>query len=147
MPYRDPRSAAARAVAARRSKKYFATESGRAARKRTYHPKYQQASRKRIKAMLHTLKSVPCADCGGSFDPVCMDFDHRPDEVKSFTIGAVGSSRSLEAIRAEIAKCDVVCSNCHRIRSYRKRDHRAACKRTTIANPSPQQALALEPKC
>jgi hypothetical protein len=31
---------------------------------------------------LNFLKSAPCMDCGGCFDPECMDFDHRPGEVK-----------------------------------------------------------------
>ncbi len=128
-------------------KRYFSTESGRAARKRAYDPKYTREFRKRLKAMLHALKSVPCADCGGTFDPVCMDFDHRPGEQKLFTIGAAGASRSMEAVRAEIAKCDIVCANCHRVRSYRQRDHRATCEGRPQPTLSPQQALDLGAKC
>jgi hypothetical protein len=45
-----------------------------------------------------------------------MDFDHRPGELKSFGLGAA-SGRNREAIVAEIAKCDLVCANCHRVRT------------------------------
>ena len=61
------------------------------------------------------LKDVPCADCGGRFPPVCMDFDHvRGDKVRG-----VSQMRYITPIRivAEVAKCDVVCANCHRIRT------------------------------
>lgn len=76
---------------------------------------------------LHAIKSVPCLDCGRTFDPVCMDFDHRPGEVKLFPIGRESANlrRSLEEVRHEITKCDVICACCHRLRTYRKRDHGA----------------------
>lgn len=64
-----------------------------------------------------SLKQGPCMDCGGSFPPVCMDFDHRPGVVKLFAI-ATGLNRSMESVKAEIAKCDLVCANCHRIRTH-----------------------------
>lgn len=65
---------------------------------------------------MHAAKSVPCADCGGTFDPVCMDFDHRPGEVKSRSVARMVGYPHDE-IRREIAKCDVVCANCHRLRT------------------------------
>jgi hypothetical protein len=65
---------------------------------------------------LDQLKAVPCADCGGEFPAVCMDFDHRDPSTKSFTISA-NKTVSWEKLLAEIAKCDVVCANCHRLRS------------------------------
>lgn len=57
-------------------------------------------------------------DCGGVF-PVCaMDLDHRPGEDKAITPSAmVARGWSDERVQAEIAKCDVVCANCHRIRT------------------------------
>lgn len=59
----------------------------------------------------------PCTDCG-LVDPIVMEFDHRPSEEKKYDIGRmVGNTYSLETLRAEIAKCDVVCANCHRCRT------------------------------
>jgi len=48
-----------------------------------------------------------------------MDF-HHVDGEKSMTLGEVGGA-SLKRIHAEIAKCIVLCANCHRIRTYTKR--------------------------
>lgn len=63
---------------------------------------------------------APCHDCG-LVDPVVMEFDHRPDEVKLYDIGRmVGNTYSLETLRVEIAKCDVVCANCHRRRTNKR---------------------------
>lgn len=58
----------------------------------------------------------PCADCGHVFHPVCMDWDHLPGTVKSFCISKE-ISRPMEEILKEIAKCQLVCANCHRIRT------------------------------
>lgn len=59
-------------------------------------------------------KSFPCLDCGER-DPVVLDFDHRVGATKDFDIGnapalGIGKYRLI----AEIAKCDIRCSNCHR---------------------------------
>lgn len=60
---------------------------------------------------------MPCADCNGSFPFYVMDFDHREGEVKLFDVsnGALRFGRAK--VLAEIAKCDVICANCHRIRT------------------------------
>lgn len=64
------------------------------------------------------LLAHPCTDCGEP-DPVVLDFDHLPGFEKRFAISrAVGAStRSWKSILAEIAKCEVVCANCHRRRT------------------------------
>lgn len=68
------------------------------------------------------LKSGPCADCGKCYDPVCMDWDHLPGFEKKFNVSAmVRNTYSREAIEAEIAKCELVCANCHRIRTKQRR--------------------------
>jgi hypothetical protein len=73
--------------------------------------------RDRVKA----LKSQPCMDCGESYPYYVMDFDHQYD--KKFNIGyAVSKNFPISRILEEIVKCDVVCSNCHRIRTHSHRD-------------------------
>jgi hypothetical protein len=70
----------------------------------------------------------PCEDCGHWFTWCAMDFDHRPGEVKERTIASFGgyraSSKNIARVEKEIAKCDLICSNCHRIRTHvtRKQD-------------------------
>lgn len=56
--------------------------------------------------------SHPCSVCGET-DPVVLEFHRRED--KDFAIAnLIGRSASLHTLIAEIAKCDVVCANCHR---------------------------------
>lgn len=76
---------------------------------------YNRDRRDRRQDVLDELKSVPCADCGGTFPPVCMDFDHVRG-VKLFSVSRA-STRSIETVLKEIEKCEVVCANCHRIRT------------------------------
>jgi hypothetical protein len=64
-----------------------------------------------------------CADCGYREHDVALDFDHRPGEVKKFSIAKQGG-RSWASVLAEMAKCDVVCANCHRIRTDDRRPGR-----------------------
>lgn len=68
-------------------------------------------------AALEPLKDVPCGDCGIRFPRVCMDFDHVSGEKILSISKMVHKDFSMEAILAEVAKCEVVCSNCHRIRT------------------------------
>lgn len=81
--------------------------------------------------MLKAKKSVPCMDCGGRFPIQVMDLDHTRGE-KLFTLSDAVFNRArssgreksfkfvvtLEEFQRELDKCDAVCSNCHRIRTY-----------------------------
>jgi hypothetical protein len=78
-------------------------------------------ARNRRRAWIDDLRSVPCADCGHTFPPVAMDFHHRDPASKSFEIGPKRFSYSKAKLLDEIAKCDVICSNCHRIRHHIER--------------------------
>lgn len=73
--------------------------------------------RDKVNEFIRTAKDVPCADCGVKYPSYVMDFDHRGE--KEFNIA---NSRSLGVIRLaqEISKCDVVCANCHRERTFGK---------------------------
>lgn len=73
--------------------------------------------------MIYNAKCVPCMDCGLSFENVCMDFDHRDGRLKLFNLSvAVKLGKSVQEIQAEMDKCDVVCSNCHRMRTRDRRE-------------------------
>jgi len=69
--------------------------------------------------------STPCADCGQIYPACVMDFDHRPGEEKLFRVAGM-VTRRRELVEAEIEKCDIVCSNCHRIRTHLTRKGRNA---------------------
>ncbi len=90
---------------------------------RTHSDKVKATTAKRaarLTARIAELKANPCLDCGGTFPPECMDFDHRPGEVKLFGVSH-GKAYAWERVEAEIAKCDLVCANCHRIRTRARR--------------------------
>ena len=74
----------------------------------------------RVRQAVAAAKDVPCADCGGRFPKPCMDFDHRDPAQKSFTVSG-GMPRGLASVLREIAKCDVICANCHRLRTETQR--------------------------
>lgn len=106
---RGIRNAAKAAKARRRERAWYERESGYDA----------------IRAALR--KDMPCMDCGVQYPPYVMDFHHTRGH-KLFALSALSNgtlkdlaaSDKLAAIRAEIAKCDLVCANCHREREHRK---------------------------
>ena len=80
------------------------------------HRATSKARKDRLLAEVRALKTGPCTDCGQCFPPVCMDFDHLEDKIEGVA-SMVSRGFAREALLAEIAKCDLVCSNCHRIRT------------------------------
>ena len=68
------------------------------------------------------LLEHPCIDCGES-NPAVLDFDHREMSTKYKGIcELVRNHANLEKIQEEINKCDIRCSNCHRIRTAKQRN-------------------------
>ena len=62
-----------------------------------------------------------CVDCGLVIDQrtiVCIDFDHRDPQDKSFTISYLMDRAHPSDMMAEMAKCDAVCRNCHALRTH-----------------------------
>jgi hypothetical protein len=65
--------------------------------------------------LLEYFKTHPCTDCG-DVDPVVLEFDHLRD--KLMNVSWLVRGWRWDAVEAEIAKCEVVCANCHRRRTY-----------------------------
>lgn len=85
----------------------------------------QRRYRREKRALINELKNRPCADCGGIFPPFVMDFDHRDPSSKLMGLSeSVGRAWADADILAEAAKCDVVCANCHRIRTFGRQTRR-----------------------
>jgi len=61
----------------------------------------------------------PCMDCKQLLNPWQMDFDHRNAKTKLNSVSQM-KDKSKTLILAEIAKCDLICSNCHRNRTWRR---------------------------
>ena len=80
--------------------------------------KKQRLKRQGLKQfLLEIKKALSCVDCGLPFKdkPWLVDFHHKDPALKLFEISNFGS-RSKEIILLEVAKCDALCSNCHRTR-------------------------------
>lgn len=63
----------------------------------------------------------PCLDCDCELEwpPFVLDYHHRnPSEKVGSIRKMIAENRSKEMILGEIEKCDLICSNCHRIREY-----------------------------
>jgi hypothetical protein len=92
---------------------------------KTYQASWGRQHRNERFKWLDEAKAKPCMDCHLSFPPECMDFDHRDPKTKLFNISqAAVSGRSVASVRAEMAKCDLVCANCHRIRTAKQQGRR-----------------------
>ena len=70
--------------------------------------------------LIRRAKDVPCADCGERFRTEEMDFDHVRG-TKAFDIANGRWQVSVETLEREIAKCEVVCAVCHRLRTRDRR--------------------------
>jgi hypothetical protein len=89
------------------------------------HMKQIRARAKRERAanqlrIVEYLLGHPCVDCGET-NPVVLEFDHLRDKLNAVSRLLV-LGHPWERILEEIEKCDVVCANCHRIRTCMRAD-------------------------
>jgi hypothetical protein len=76
---------------------------------------------RRQATILDRCRAVPCSDCGERYPPCAMDFDHRDPSTKRAAVTGMIGRASTQRLLDEIAKCDIVCANCHRLRTSRRR--------------------------
>jgi hypothetical protein len=76
--------------------------------------------RGRAEWLLSLKRGLPCTDCGRSYPPQVMQWDHVPGALKLGDISTGFAGRSRDEILAEIAKCELVCANCHAIRTFQR---------------------------
>jgi hypothetical protein len=79
--------------------------------------------RDEIRAWIRDLKeSSPCSDCGIFYSWYVMDFDHVRGEKFGDISNLMVRLVSRKKLQEEIDKCELVCSNCHRIRTHTRRE-------------------------
>lgn len=84
--------------------------------------KQAKAQRSRRAADARALKEgKPCTDCGGVFHFAAMQWDHRPGTKKLANPSELGGNGMWRRFLAEIKKCDLVCANCHAVRTFNRR--------------------------
>jgi hypothetical protein len=72
-------------------------------------------------SLVKQKKSLGCMDCGAILPPYVMDMDHRMGTTKLGNISDMAKDCvALTKFNEELAKCDPICSNCHRERTYRR---------------------------
>ena len=80
--------------------------------------KVNRRRREQGKSYVDDLKRAPCTDCGASYPPYVMDFDHVRGD-KSLNLARLRNGRlAWSRLIAELEKCEIVCANCHRIRTH-----------------------------
>jgi|ERR1035437_7606388 hypothetical protein len=116
-------------ILANRKKKRQEARSKAREHRRKYGQKQYARSPEYLAKVATTYKAVcdykmdkGCIDCGYNKHPEALDFDHLPEFEKKYGIsGLARSNAHPDTLWAEIAKCEVRCTNCHRIMTYNRR--------------------------
>ena len=108
MPYSDPANTRAA------MRRYYARHRERIlARQRVQRdPKRARQRRREREAWVRAQKGTTCSGCGRTFAPQALSWHHRDPATKRFNPSQ--ANRGQEALLAEMAKCDVLCTACHR---------------------------------
>lgn len=83
----------------------------------------KKAHRNSLAEYVRELRAnTPCMDCGVNHPWYVMEFDHRDGaESKEHRIPYLVNRGSRKRLLEEIAKCDLVCANCHSVRTHMRR--------------------------
>lgn len=104
------RHAVCKTCTAERSKRLYSEDrTSQLERVRINNQRYRQIAREFVLAYLLTH---PCSECGER-DPRVLEFHHEADKDNEVS-RLMGRGASLEALKAEMDKCRVLCANCHR---------------------------------
>jgi hypothetical protein len=118
MPFKDPNKR--RAYQREYHKRYYLDNAEKYKKKAK---RWNKSQRKWAREFISRVKSFSqCVDCGQS-DSRVLDFDHVHGEKIGNVSDMVNGSYSIGAIKKEIRKCEVRCSNCHRIKTIERRDN------------------------
>ena len=96
-------------------RKYYLDDKGR---RKQVNKNWQE----RFIAWYNELKSGLCTDCKNTFNPECMQWDHLPQYDKIEGVGKLARlTWNKNKVLEEIAKCELVCANCHAMRTKNRR--------------------------
>jgi hypothetical protein len=108
MPYSDPEK-----QKAARQAYYLANREQRIAAMKA-------SKTKRKKALQAYKEANPCTDCGVFYPYYVMQLDHLPGFEKIESLASLINKVSMERVWEEVAKCELVCANCHAIRTHKR---------------------------
>ena len=73
-----------------------------------------------LRQWVYAKKNVtPCTDCGIQYPHYVTDYDHIGEKIMN--VSQLINRGSARQVKEEITKCVLVCSNCHRMRTYKRR--------------------------
>lgn len=111
MPYKDP------------EKQRAALRAHYQANKKAYRAAARGTTRRFVTEIQLLKEAQPCTDCGRWYPYYVMQFDHARGE-KLFTMARIHKVGGREAFLKELEKCDLVCANCHAVRTHLRQDIR-----------------------
>lgn len=80
----------------------------------------KKKKRLEAKQIVKDAKNVPCMDCGKTYPHYVLDLDHMDGYIKIDKVSSIASRGTIEQTKEEIKKCQVVCANCHRLRTAKQ---------------------------
>jgi hypothetical protein len=90
--------------------------------KRDYFDRSAELRRVLRKEVAHLKEASPCADCGNFYPHYVMDYDHLGEIQKVDSVSRLITIKAgRRAVMEEIEKCELVCSNCHRVRTHERK--------------------------
>jgi hypothetical protein len=89
-------------------------------RRRERHKANKENARQRAREFIAAYFAThSCVNCGES-DPIVLTFDHVRGEKRNNVADMVRDGLGVESIKDEIEKCEVVCFNCHALRTQER---------------------------
>ncbi|QBP31020.1 HNH endonuclease [Streptomyces phage EGole] len=95
--------------------------------KHVYKERNNRSRQKREDFVFDLKKNNPCADCGEFYHPCQMQYDHIADD-KEATVSWLVRNGTIKKIETEIAKCELVCANCHALRTWTRHEKNCGSK-------------------
>lgn len=136
---RDGRQSYCRSCNSASSKKYH--RANKVEHNRQIHRRTSKEKKEMKRLLYEYLLNHPCIDCGET-DPVVLEFDHLREKFAGVTVLAA-RGYNWRQIAAEIDKCEVVCANCHRLRTCKRaRSFRYVTSRRLVVSPAKSGAQA-----
>lgn len=91
-------------------------------REKVHWKKTLKTRRAKVADWVNAYKSKRGCKCG-EHHPACLDFHHRDPSTKTVDISrAIYANWSIARLKTELAKCGIICANCHRKRHWGKGD-------------------------
>ena len=79
---------------------------------------------KRRRQIWEYKEKIGCADCKEKYPHYVLEFDHKSGFEKLGSPTEMAAYFGIEKAMEEIKKCDVVCANCHKIRTYNRNQNK-----------------------